>query len=146
MSVFPSLADMLAAEAADTWHSDPRTLAMQQALNAARAELAAYRSAVVPLADYYRVLERAGHAERLADSMAADIASRDDRRTSRTLVQALDCLQAVMLTLARAAGGPGETRAWNEARAFLAEQGRVSPEVEEMRAAYEQREQERQGR
>jgi hypothetical protein len=61
--------------------------------------------------------------------------SRSVLRTLRQLERerrAIEHLRAVMATLARAAGGPAETQAWRAAAAFLAEQGYVAPEVEEM--------------
>jgi hypothetical protein len=98
-----------------------------QELRNLRAELAAYRAAVVPSADYRRALERAEHAERQVDALTAQLADLADSRAQTTLTRLSAALHGVLRTLDRAAGDPRETRVWNEARALVAELGVSAP-------------------
>src|SRR5690606_22754486 len=113
---------------------------MQSELAALRAELAAYRSVVVPRSEYDRAIEARDHALAQLDSIARQLADRTDARSTRRADSALAHLAAVMRTLAKETGGREDEQIRNAARAFLVEQGFEAPELRVMREAWDQRE------
>lgn len=77
----------------------------------------------VPLSDYQRVCEQ---RDRLADELAATIATADDRRLARALAYALELLAAELADGAAEWHPPARVRRRNEIRALIAEHGRAA--------------------
>ncbi len=120
-----------------------------QVIDALRAELASYRALpLVPQADFDRlrserndaVLARErmaiqlDNAQRAQDLLAATLAMERDARATVTTRRALDLLAEGARLQSTTAGGPAEHDYARRRAAFLAEQGVVPPETEEMRA------------
>jgi hypothetical protein len=91
--------------------------------HALAADLARYRSAVIPKADFDRVLEQRDSAMTLADALTREVANLRDRRANVALTEAVGYLSAELADHAKDFVHPATAIRRNLMRGFVAEHG-----------------------